>query len=79
MFTDSPLVFGQSLRRSLEVFRRATPTVAGRAFGATASFGIAGFRGSKPSDLNVLVAHADTALYAAKHKGRDRIEFANQF
>ncbi len=52
-------------------------TVGGRTFGATASFGIAGFRGSKPSDLNTLVACADTALYAAKHKGRDRIEFAD--
>ena len=42
---------------------------------ATASFGIAGFRGTQPPDLNALVARADTALYAAKHKGRNRIEF----
>src|SRR3984957_11284596 len=42
---------------------------------ATASFGIAGFRGAKPSDWNALVARADTALYAAKEKGRNRIEF----
>ena len=42
---------------------------------ATASFGIAGFRGSKPPDWNALVARADTALYAAKDKGRNRIEF----
>ena len=42
---------------------------------ATASFGIAGFRGTQPPDLNVLVARADAALYAAKHKGRNRIEF----
>jgi len=41
----------------------------------TASFGVAGFRGTKPPDLNALVARADTALYAAKHKGRNRIEF----
>jgi two-component system, cell cycle response regulator len=42
---------------------------------ATASFGIAGFRGIKPPDWNALVARADTALYAAKHNGRNRIEF----
>jgi diguanylate cyclase (GGDEF)-like protein len=34
----------------------------------TASFGIAGFRGSKPPDWNALVECADTALYGAKHK-----------
>jgi len=42
---------------------------------ATASFGIAGFRGIKPPDWNALVECADTALYAAKRKGRNRIEF----
>jgi len=41
---------------------------------ATASFGIAGFRGTKPPDLDVLVARADTAMYAAKKNGRNRIE-----
>jgi PleD family two-component response regulator len=42
---------------------------------ATASFGIAGFRGTKPPDLDALVARADTAMYAAKRNGRNRIEF----
>jgi diguanylate cyclase (GGDEF)-like protein len=42
---------------------------------ATASFGIAGFRGTKPPDLDALVARADTAMYVAKEKGRNRIEF----
>jgi two-component system cell cycle response regulator len=42
----------------------------------TASFGIAGFRGTNPPDLSVLVARADTGLYVAKSKGRNRVEFA---
>jgi diguanylate cyclase (GGDEF)-like protein len=41
----------------------------------TASFGIAGFRGANPPDLSAFLARADTALYAAKVKGRNRIEF----
>jgi two-component system, cell cycle response regulator len=43
----------------------------------TASFGVAGFHGNKPPDLNTLMAQADVALYAAKHKGRNRTEFAS--
>jgi two-component system cell cycle response regulator len=50
------------------VFENSTTTV-------TASFGIAGFCGTEPPEFNVLVSRADTALYAAKHMGRNRIEF----
>jgi diguanylate cyclase (GGDEF)-like protein len=56
-------------------FEKTTLTLGSYTVTATASFGIAGFRGTNPPDWNALVARADTALYAAKHKGRNRIEF----
>jgi diguanylate cyclase (GGDEF)-like protein len=56
-------------------FENTSFTFEDKTITATASFGIAGFRGSKPPDWNTLVTRADTALYAAKHKGRNRMEF----
>ena len=49
---------------------------AGQEIRATASFGIAGFQGTRGPDFNQLIAAADAALYAAKQKGRNRIEFS---
>jgi diguanylate cyclase (GGDEF)-like protein len=49
----------------------------GKTYNATASFGIAGLNGTACSDLNQLITRADAALYSAKHKGRNRIEFAD--
>jgi diguanylate cyclase (GGDEF)-like protein len=63
------------VERIRKQFENTNVIVGDGTIAATASFGIAGFRGTKPPDLDALVARADTALYAAKHNGRNRIEF----
>ena len=40
----------------------------------TASFGLAGFEGTRAPDFNRLLAQADLALYSAKRLGRNRVE-----
>jgi diguanylate cyclase (GGDEF)-like protein len=47
----------------------------GKAIHATASFGVAGCDRGEVSDFASLVARADAALYSAKQKGRNRVEF----
>jgi diguanylate cyclase (GGDEF)-like protein len=64
-----------AVERIRKQFKNTTFTLGASTVTATASFGIAGFRGTNPPDWNALVERADTALYAAKHKGRNRIEF----
>src|SRR6185437_6979739 len=44
----------------------------------TASFGIAEFTTAHSADFTKLVAEADAALYLAKEKGRNRIEFREE-
>jgi diguanylate cyclase (GGDEF)-like protein len=48
----------------------------GSSLTVTASFGLAGFEGTRAPDFNRLVGQADAALYAAKRTGRNRIEIA---
>ena len=57
-------------------YERRPFSFGGQALIATASFGAAGFQGTVPPEFSVLVAQADAALYSAKQKGRNRIEFA---
>jgi diguanylate cyclase (GGDEF)-like protein len=64
-----------AVERMLKQFENTKFNFGNNTTTVTASFGIAGFRGSKPPEWNALVERADTALYAAKHNGRNRIEF----
>jgi two-component system, cell cycle response regulator len=64
-----------AVERIRKQFENTKFTFGNHTITATASFGIAGFRGTKPPDWNALVAQADTALYLAKDKGRNRMEF----
>jgi diguanylate cyclase (GGDEF)-like protein len=64
-----------AVERIRKQFENTTFTLRNSTTMATASFGVAGFRASTHSDWNALVACADTALYAAKLKGRNRVEF----
>jgi two-component system chemotaxis response regulator CheY len=65
-----------AIERVRKKFETQMFTVTDHTFGATASFGIAGFRGATSPGFSELLARADTALYSAKRKGRNRIEFA---
>jgi two-component system, cell cycle response regulator len=49
----------------------------GKVVTATASFGIAGFQGGNAPGLDQLLRDADAALYIAKGKGRNRLEFSS--
>ncbi|SRR6266436_1078841 len=48
----------------------------GNSLTVTASFGVACFNGENARDLKQIISYADSALYAAKRLGRNRIEFA---
>jgi two-component system, cell cycle response regulator len=65
-----------AIERIRKQFETQKFTAASHTFGVTASFGIAGFRGTASPDFSDLVTRADAALYSAKQKGRNRVEFA---
>jgi len=61
----------ECVRRELEATKF---NFGGNSLTVTASFGLAGFAGTRAPDFNRLVAQADLALYSAKRLGRNRVE-----
>lgn len=64
------------VERIREQFEERTFSFGGQGLIATASFGVTGFCGTEMQEFSVLVARADSALYSAKEKGRNRMEFS---
>jgi two-component system, cell cycle response regulator len=64
-----------AIERIRQRFQTKEFSFLGKTAVVTASFGVAGFRGSAPPELSSLLSRADTALYSAKSKGRNRVEF----
>jgi two-component system cell cycle response regulator len=63
----------ERIRRQLE---NETFSFGGRAAAITASFGIADLEGQALPQFDELLRNADAALYSAKRKGRNRLEFS---
>lgn len=60
--------------RLCETVRGLTFSHASGVFRVTISFGVTSLVSVRPQTLAELIEEADKALYAAKHKGRDRVE-----
>jgi two-component system, cell cycle response regulator len=65
-----------AIERVRQEIERETLKIEGATIHVTASFGIAGFQGRNAPEFAQLLRDADSALYAAKRYGRNRIEFA---
>jgi diguanylate cyclase (GGDEF)-like protein len=66
-----------AIERIRQQFEAQHFSFVGRLTAATASFGIAGFRGSDEPSFDQLLRCADAALYRAKRMGRNRLVFAS--
>ena len=71
--TDGALMVAERLRLA---FQDAGIVIGGHEIGATVSIGVATSYAAAP-DLDALILRADTALYAAKHGGRNRYHVAD--
>jgi diguanylate cyclase (GGDEF)-like protein len=71
-----PMEFAARIAERLRIaFEEAGLTIGGHAIGATVSIGAA--MSLEPvTDIGVLIARADAALYRAKHEGRNRLYIA---
>ncbi len=65
----STLAMAERLRQEIEAHHFL---IEDRLVRITASIGVAAL-GDDEADLNVLLSHADTAMYQAKHQGRNRV------
>jgi diguanylate cyclase (GGDEF)-like protein len=68
---------GAVAERLRDAFQQAGFAISGHEVGATVSIGVAS--AIPPVEVATLLARADAALYRAKHNGRNRVEFSEDY